>query len=249
MKSIDGEYAKSKFHSFLLRKYPSSSIEWIEVPQTEEPPDYIINILDKEFAFEVTFIMEKHDVGHISISSFGITKALWGFVDDLAESIKINNQLVGTHLIEFQTPISNFSSIRQSLEDLITRFIKSTKTVENTDSVILYQNGIEQIEIQKLHPGGSNIYKAGPHGGKWEAEAGEEVCKLLRSAIASKNIKLERIQMPIILSILDAYHFASKEQLVACLEDISEADMFHTIYITGGNGDGFVAKSEETEWI
>ncbi len=187
MKSIDEEYAKSKFHGFLLRKYPSSSIDWIEVPQVEEPPDYIISIQAKEFAFEVTFIMEKHDVGDSSISSFGITKTLWGFVDNLAERIKINNHLIGTYLIEFQTPISNFSGIKQSLEELIIRFIKSTKTVEKTNSVILYQNGIEQIEIQKLHPGGSNIYKAGPHGGKWEAEAGEEVCKLLRNALVSKK--------------------------------------------------------------
>ncbi len=55
--------------------------------------------------------------------------------------------------------------------------------------------------------------------------------------------------MPIILTILDAYKFASKEQIVSCLEEISEADMFHTIYIASGNGDGFVVKSEEADWI
>lgn len=64
---------------------------------------------------------------------------------------------------------------------------------------------------------------------KWESETQQELSRDLAALLEAKKAKLVRIREPVILLILDAYHYADVEQWLQALLTIPSREAFHSI--------------------
>jgi len=88
VKKKSEEFCKSKFDEFLKAVSKSASIQWEDVAQKDEPPDYYLCLNKAKYAVEITSLVEKKEVGDLKLSSFAITSSLWRIVDEVEKTAK-----------------------------------------------------------------------------------------------------------------------------------------------------------------
>lgn len=248
MKSEDEEFCKSKFDEFVRRVSGPSLIQWDDVAQQDEPPDYFLYIDGTKYAVEVTILMEKLEVGNLQLPQVAVVASLWRLVDEVEATARRSGFLKGAYVVTFSRPIANFNEVRKQLFDDLLSYVKATQHVSTAPEKIVFKQGIQKCAIRKFQSQKSYIGKMGPSGGKWEGEAAEEICTLLEDRINDKHHKLRNITYPKILLLYDAYRFAGPEMFKSCLSKFVHLNSFYTVFIVPSNEDGWILHSENSNW-
>jgi hypothetical protein len=246
MKTPQEEFCKSEFHMFLKSSIDLSSITWSD---GDEPPDYYVDLSGREFAVEVTTLMENFQVDARSLSRIEIITSLWNMVDAVQEEAEAQNILRGTYTVSFSRPIENFGRHRLRIKREILEYVRSTQYLENAPEIEYLVDEIRMVSIHKNHDKSNKIVPLGPANAKWKSQAREEICQLINKCLSDKVHKLRNISLPKILLLRDAYHFADQEMHVDCTPQLALLPNFHTVFVIRNNEDGFVLHSEEANWL
>jgi len=249
MKSKTEEFCRSKFDEFMRAISESTSIRWQDVAQRDEPPDYYLYLNGTKYAVEVTTLMEKSEVGNLELPQIAIIASLWQLVDEVEATARRDGFLNGAYVVSFSRPLADFSKIRGQLFDDLLAYVKTTRNLSTAPEQVVFKQGTQKCIIQKHHDQKSYIGKVGPGGGKSEGEITEEICTLLEERVNAKHHKLRKISDPKILLLYDAYHFASLAMYESCKSRIAHLRSFHTIFVAGGNGPGWVLHSGSLDWL
>ena len=232
VKRLDEEFCRSKFHTLLQERlrYSPEQIRWEEVRPWEEPPDYYLWVEGQKFAVEVTSIVEMLPLEPNPVSSVGVSSALRTFVDKIEAQAKQQGILQGVYVISLQ-PLHHFQQVKDLLSRLLLQYIRETRSVDKAPSQVVFQQRHARWAIQKIAGGGDNNYVGEiiSFDGKWEGEAFQELCVLIQRALSTKATKLRRLTLPIILLLLDRYHYVDPPEWQACVQRLFGCQQFHTV--------------------
>ena len=250
MKSKEEEFCKDSFDAYLREKIPIRSLLWKEVEKVAEPPDFYLCVGNTEYAVEVTTLIEKIDVGtNNQLPVKVIIRHLKKFVKDEVEVIaKNNNYLRGTYLITFSKPITNFTKIKDMIQTGLRSYISDTQVVNKAAPRVVYKNGRQECQIEKVHNQQDKVIMGGIIISKWEEEALATARQLFYVRLDEKMHKLRNLSHPKILLLYDRFPFTSVEAYNTCISEGSFTDFFHTIFITGSDGESKILYSKETDW-
>jgi hypothetical protein len=196
MKRADEELCKIQFDAFLRKLFAPSEVSWIEVAQQDEPPDYYLLLDSTRFAVEVTTLLEKVLVGSGSpLPHAVITKILQDFVDEVEATAKAESCLHGDYLVAFPTPIDNFATVRDEIQEGLLGYICDTGNLEIAPLKIIFERIIsqqrpQQCAIQKVSNRLDRVTSGGPVWMKWEGDATIDLCSLLSESLKKKVNKL-----------------------------------------------------------
>src|SRR5689334_11080515 len=140
MKREDEEHAKASFDRYLRNKYPNITIEWEDVEQQNEPPDYFVYLGTEKIAVEVTTLMEAVELGGPKAITFqGVIHWMDKFVKETEKIAFSQDYLRGEYVIRFNRPIKDFGQVRQQIQLDILNYIHETKSFESAPESIVYQ--------------------------------------------------------------------------------------------------------------
>lgn len=248
-KRKDEEFCKTKFDEFIKKISKAGSIRWEDVDQKDEPPDYYLYLNDVKYAVEISALIEKIDIGNRILPHFVIISSLRKLVDEVETEARKKRFLKGTYIVKFSQPINNLEKVGNHLFNNLLTHIKATQYKNTSAEYTVFKQGIRKCTIEKLNDLDNKIYKMGPNQAKWGGEIAKEICALLEERLIEKYSLLRGTLDPKILLLYDAYYFAEPKVFKACLNKLSHLDFFHTIFITKGEGPGWILYSENKSWL
>jgi hypothetical protein len=215
------------FDNYLSSRYPQLDRKW-EEPEID-PPDWYIYIGDYLYAVEATSITEYMSVGQGDpVPSPAVMTSLTEFVDEIEQEAIDQGILSGAYLISL-APIPN---LRKHKKELISRFldyISNTKDVPSAPEHSLGKIHNNRVSIVKMHNRSSFITEMISGGVKSGHDAQVELEAYLADAIATKQHKLQGIGDPLVLLILDAYHYSHLSDWSSAIATISGKQAFQAI--------------------
>jgi len=254
MKRADEELCKTQFETFLRGFFAPAEMNWMEVDQLYEPPDYYLLLAGARFAVEVTTLLERVLVGDGSLLPHAvISRILQDFVENVETTARAEGCLHGDYLVAFLTPIDNFANFRDEIQRRLLDYIRSTSSLERSPLEIVFERIVpqqrpQQCGIQKVGSKLDRVVSGGPVWAKWEGDAAVDLCGLLNQSLDTKVDKLRDITVPKILLLLDKYMFADQEMYEKCMPRTSSLGSFHTVFVVQGNERGFIFYSQRSDW-
>jgi hypothetical protein len=254
VKRADEEFCRGQFDTFITQFVAPSEVAWEEVAQRDEPPDYYLLLGNTKLAVEVTTLVELDSVGTSSpLPHFQIRRVLEQFVDKIEETAK-ERGLQGNYLVSFSAPIDNFAAVQDEIQHKLLEYIWSTRGLETASLKIVFERVVsqqrpQQCGIQKLGSKRNRVVTGGPIWPKWEGEAAQGICDLLRESLNAKADKLKGIEEPRILLLLDEYPFADRQMYESCVHRLSSLVHFHTVFIVRDQNEGFPLYSQNPDWL
>jgi hypothetical protein len=249
MKRDDEEFCRKAFSAYLSSVSPSLSQVWAAIEQSEEPPDYELNLGGTDYAVEVTTLMEKVQVGNLHLPPIGITNSLWSIVRKIEQHAIDQGKLHGAYYVCFLHSIPNLAAIQEALEKFLFDYFEKTFAKDRAEQAEL-RIGFQHIcFVAKVFNSETFVNIGGPVFAKWEGESSLPICSILQEAIEDKSRKLRMIDQPKILLLLDMYSFASNSAIKECVSVLSGLDAFHSIFITKPSGNHLMLKSENPVWM
>jgi hypothetical protein len=248
MKRADEEYCKDTFSIFLADHVGHGAFAWTEVSRKQEPPDYYLAICGERFAVEVTTLMKEVAVSNaLRMSSAGISQSLIRFCEDMEDDLRERDILRGSYVLVLQ-PIAELRNARPFIQERIVRYIERTRDDKAAAPEILLQQGRSRLSIRKASVRGDRLYWVVHRGqGKWEGQMRNDVTTLLREALNDKRQKLDKVNEPILLLLLDRYHLASTAMWLEAAEQV-QFDGFHTVARIWQDDSTLVLHSRMLEW-
>lgn len=248
-KRDDEEYCRQAFSEFISSMSPCYIQSWREIEQSDEPPDYELNLDGKDYAIEVTTLMEKVRVGDLRLPPAGIVRYLWRIVKNVEQQALDQGKLSGAYYVGFLHPIPDLHSVQDDLESFLLEYFEKTYEEERAEEAKLIIDYLHICTIAKVFNSKSYITIGGPIFMKWEGEFNLPICSILQETITDKNQKLRMIRKPIILLLLDMYSFAESSAIKECVPKIDGLDGFHSVFIAKPNGGHFMLKSANPDWM
>ncbi|MBC7076858.1 MAG: hypothetical protein H5T92_00890 [Synergistales bacterium] len=228
MKRGHEEIARSEFDALLRRLFPAIPIAWEEVSQAQEPPDWYVQIDSERYAVESTSIFDRISTLSGQMPSSSISATLHRFIDELEAVAVKEGILTGTYAVAL-CPIPDFPKVKEDLGRRLLDYIRDTQGVPIAPRTNIWKVGHRSIFIQKLSDEKRYVAKIISFDPKWEGEVQQELSRDLATVIETKKAKLVRIREPVILLILDTYHYADAEQWLQALLEIPSREAFHSI--------------------
>jgi len=201
-KSHQEEYARSAFHAWLLEEVSPMEIAWRPLSQQEEPPDYFLEIGVGTFAVEVTIIMHHMVIGGKRRSSAGVRKHLTQFVERVEGSARSRGLLRGLYVVSAR-PIEHMRSVEADLEQRLLEYISRTRDLEWTPMEEVRSGPDARMHIRKRGLHKDYIAPTTSLGARGRVEDLAELGYLLSERLSEKRRKLERVNKPRILLLLD----------------------------------------------
>lgn len=228
MKRLHEEIAKSGFDALLRRLFPTTVILWEKVPQAQEPPDWYLQVDSDRYAVEATSIFEHISTLSGQMPSSSISAALHQFIDEIETVAVKEGILTGAYAVSL-CPIPDFPAVKEDLGQRLLDYIRNTRSVPIAPRANVWEVGRRSVCIQKLHGEKRYVAEIISFDEKWEGEAQQELSRYLTTALEAKKAKLTHIREPIILLVLDAYHYADTEQWLQAVLEIPSREAFHSI--------------------
>jgi hypothetical protein len=210
MKRRDEEISRRSFVEWANAYISERTLEWIEVSQEEEPPDWYLDVEDYRFAVETTSIVEYLWAFDPPLSSFAIAASLTGFVDTIEREAKSRGPLNGAYLVSL-APIPRFRENEKWLYDELMSYIERTRHLPSAERFDLGRIKHQTISISKLESKREYVKQAVSFGAKFEGEAFEDLVKIIALALEKKSSRLQEISHPIVLLQLDAFHYSGSD--------------------------------------
>lgn len=247
-KRYDEELAKSAFAKFLNTRPEQYKITWETVPQEFEPPDYYVNIEGMRYAVEVTAIIDQIEINGRAYSSLDISSSLRKFIDELEAMVKNKNMLRGGYAVGL-SPLSNFPDRRGELLMKLLKYIERTQYMVKAEEEVIIKSGYEYVGIQKIDDKESYVGEIISYTPKYKSESLDELSTSLNSTLEDKAKKLSKINVPIILLILDSFNYLRGKDWHNIIRQLNSTLAFHTICRISSKGETAVLKSSEKSWI
>ena len=194
------------FETFLASSYPQLDRKWEEPPI--DPPDWYLTIGDTRYAVEATSITEHLSVGQVDpVPSPAVMTSLADFVDEIEQTALDQEILSGAYLVSL-APIPNLREHKKVLLSRFLDYISDTQGVLSAPEKSLGYIHDNRISIVKMHSESKYVAEMISGGVKSGHDAQIELEAYLAEAIATKMGKLQGISDPLVLLILDAYHYS-----------------------------------------
>ncbi|RUA16236.1 MAG: hypothetical protein DSY55_04620, partial [Clostridia bacterium] len=171
------------------------------------------------------------------------------FVDKIEAQAKQQGILQGVYVISLQ-PIHHFQQEKDLLSQHLLQYIRETRSVDKSPSQAVFQQGHARWVIRKIAGDSDNNYVGEiiSFDGKGEGEAFQELCVLLQRALSAKATKLRRLTLPIILLLLDRYHYVDPPEWQTCAQRLFGCQQFHTVACVTEQGTKILC-SIEHQWV
>ncbi len=241
MKSPDEEYAKNSFHNFLVRELSIEQLSWKE----SETPDFYLNINNSTFGLEITSLMSSLNKENINLPIAAIYAITHEIKTRISECAKSLDMLDGAYLLRINKPIKINKSEKNKIIKNAVKYIQESQKTLKRSSLVLFHKNSANIEIEKIHSKKQYVGITGPTITRWEGEAKEEIYNILQERIISKAKKLDKVNLPKILVLLDRYHFADYDQYREAILEIQEKNKFNLIFLVGQEYKGISLYGEE----
>lgn len=196
--------------------------------ETNDPPDFWIDVDGLRYAAEVTSIV-KDQAYHATCTS----------LKDMAKKNATDEKvLFGTYCLNIirhpDLPRRN-SKEWVALVSKVLSFIRNTASDKSTEKFSLLNDQQGHLSIQKISADGATVGLIGAPEAKWEGEVHNELQELMQEAITMKRKKLEKKGVPnncprIFLVLYDAYGYASAEDAQKTLLCTDGHDWFHSVF-------------------
>ena len=213
--------------------YLKHQIDCIEIQakrETNDPPDFWLEVDGKKFAVEVTSLAK--DVGYLPRCE-RLAKA----IETEAEE---NGWLCGKYILDIlgkpEIPKMNSTAWREVVEDGL-RYIYQTINLSHANKMILQRDSKGVLRIEKLAKNGSAYVAVLSSNAKFEGPMQKEIRELIQEAINMKRSILEGFITycpEIILLLYDAYIYADIMDVRQAFKDIEGIDWFHSIFWVQG---------------
>jgi hypothetical protein len=225
MKRSYEEITKVEFDKLVKTIFPNASLVWEDVPQNLEPPDWYLTANNIRHAVEATSVVDLLSITPDSkLSAINVSATLSEFINDVEKSAKDQGILSGAYTITL-CPIPNLSENRKILTDKFLNYISQTKSLQSAAEYTLGYVRQHRVSIKKEHNDKDYVAAGISMGVKWDGEAQEDLSQLVSNAVSAKVHKLRSVSEPIILLILDEYHYSSLADWINVIS--SCLDRFH----------------------
>ncbi len=248
MKREDEELSRIKFDNYLKRLLPVNNIEWQEVKQRDEPPDYYLFLSGEKYAVEVTSLMENIDWGYLNLPITAIRSFLSNFAKEVEKDAKEGGFLNGSYNVFFKKPIKDFRNTKDNIKQGILDYVRKTKGLDTSPESVIFINGTDQeFNIEKISIASNHIHMPAPVRAKWEGEIEDQLCDLIQERLSEKTDKLRHISSPKIILLLDRYVFADNSMYIKCIPELRFGD-FYAVFIVQGSA-GFLIHTKNPKWL
>lgn len=229
VKRADEELAKREFSFFLQNSLNLHDYLWHDVPQKDEPPDFLLTIQKKLYSVEVTSIMEMIEMGGITFSSLAVSVFIKNFVESI-EKASIDKGILRGGYVVTMSPFKDFAKYESELQKKLLSYISLTKSTQLAHEEIIYDDGVSFCSIQKLGDDEDLVAEVVDYHGKWEGESVVDLEHLLRETISTKKRKLSKINGEKILLIIDSFDYLKEVHWRNIVEKIEEKSDFSVIF-------------------
>lgn len=236
-------WCRDQFDSWLGIRFPSEPRAW---KPGANPPDLILTLCGKDYAVEVSSLVWMEPCGDDDFPTTGVHLSLTSFVNGLEKELKDEGLLRGGFVIAFDVAIPELGRSKGKLESQIRQYISKTIDQAKASEDELMVRGKRVGDICKYAREETKLIVLTPDNrGGWANEVYGQICSALTERIQEKRGKLLKIDkyLPWILLLHDQYFLADESDFHRCLPWIEDAQDFHTIFVVGPAGNGFVLKS------
>ena len=208
MKRSHEEITRVEFDKIVKSIFPNSAIVWEDVPQHLEPPDWYLTLDNARYAVEATTIVDFLSITPTSkLSAPSVSASLSAFIKEVEKLAKDQDILSGAYIVTL-CPIPNFAENRDKLRDDLLGYVRQTKTLPAAEEYILGYVREQSISIKKIHDDKDYVSAGISMGVKWEGESQKDLLGYVSNTLAEKVYKLRAISEPIILLLLDDFHYS-----------------------------------------
>ena len=227
----------------LRDRLPHEFIEWRRAPRDGPPPDFWMRVGERDFAVEVTRLVEVLRDGRHHLSAIGYWEGLRRLANRVEEKARGQRLLKGIYILSAaQTPTLPPGRNPKAFMEACISYIRDTadKAGPQPDRQVWPPNDdavrAVRIDIYKLsdedasvHIGGHSVPKLGP-------EIIQELATLVQRALSVKRRKLDDRGVQgqcegVVLTFYDSYGFASGHEFRYCVQAAEDANWFHSIFL------------------
>jgi|SRR5215207_4054752 len=225
MKRPYEEITRVEFDRLAKSIFPNASLVWEDVPRNLEPPDWYLTLNKIRYAVEATSVVDLLSITtEKKLPATNVSATLFALIKDVEKAAKAQGILSGAYSVNL-CPIPNFSENRQILFDKMLAYIRQTKILQYAPSQTLGYVRYQRISITKVHNDKDGVFSGISLGVKRDGEPQAELIQLVSKALTEKMHKLRMISEPIILLLLDEYHYSFVADWTGVIEACS--DRFH----------------------
>jgi hypothetical protein len=222
MKRTYEEITRIEFDKVAKSTFPNASLVWDEVPQHLEPPDWYLTLGNIRYAVEATTVVDFLSITPDSkLSAVNVSSTLFAFIKDVEKSAKDQEILSGAYIVTL-CPIPNFSQNRKKLCDDLLDYIRQTKSLPSAPEFTLGYVRQQRVSIKKEHNNKDYVSAGLSMGVKWEGDAQEDLLQSISNALAEKVYKLRAVSQPIILLLLDEFHYSFMADWTSIISSCSD---------------------------
>jgi hypothetical protein len=243
-KRKDEEICRECFEVLAKVSLHCSTVEWYEVPKSDEPPDWFLTLDGKRFAVEATTITE---VFKWNDSMLGISARYRNLCKSIEKQAQAEGVLKGVYVVRL-SPMADYRAIEPKLRDWLLEYIRDTVDQPSAREKVLVEEGPHRVSIQKLHNKRNLIGEVILFGVRCEGEAIQRLSVLLQSTLKQKSKNLRQVTEPVILLLLDRYHYCDEGEWVLSLTRVEERSFFHTICRIAPPDGSSLLFTKETSW-
>jgi hypothetical protein len=208
MKRSYEENTRIEFDRLMRTIFPDASIVWEDVPEHVDPPDWYLELDNIRYAVEATSIVGLLPITlNRKIPTTNVSMTLYTFIKNVEKSARDQEILSGAYVVMLG-PMPNFSENREKLSNDLLTYIRETRSFESASVCTLGFVRHQRIWIKKEHNNKNYVTAAISMGGMRGADAQEELSQLVSRTLSQKTHKLRRVSEPIILLVLDEYHYS-----------------------------------------
>ena len=248
MKRKHEEIARSELEGLVEHLFPCTNVEWEEVPQELEPPDWFVTIGEDRYAVEATTVIEPIDTSNATLSAWGISVALSRLIEEIEGEAKEKGILSGAYVI-FLCPVLNLAKTRSQIKQFALDYIRATQDLPSAPEKAFSLADDCTLSIKKLHCESQYVAEVIGYKVKPEWESRTEIVRLLAQTLAEKDIKLRNIAEPVILLILDAYYYAEASDWVEAISSISVPSRFECICRIAPFAQSTIIWAKSSRWM
>jgi hypothetical protein len=240
------DYCKTAFDDYLRHRLGVLDGVWEAEPNGETTaPDFCLRHGGRTYAVEVTTLMTQFQQaagGRIS------DQGIWKMTGDLAERAEqeatARGLLRGVYVLTVDGPYDTFPQAKREIQEHLLRFIAETRETDQMEMGLtpFQTSSGQRYFLQKTgtHENLVEITMCGD-GGEWDWRVVDELYFLVEDAITSKARKLQGVQVPWVLLLLDRHHGATPKEYVKVRDRLAGDEgkglplsRFHSVYIIHG---------------
>ena len=241
---LDEDFARETFERFLKARCHGGTL-W---STGGEPPDYDLEVDHVSYAVEITQIMGSIELAGQHISARATIESLRRFVSAVEwRAVDLGILTGGYHL--HVCPVPNLRQVAEELTSRILTYVAATTSGRATEPKVLWRGRRGQSwrlarvseERQYIAPTFS------VSGVKRQGDINADLGRIISTTLTSKARKLAGITRPVIVLLIDAYHFGDEDNWMAAVRDATW-EPFHTVVRVFGEYGCQVLFSRADRW-